>query len=99
MAHTDRDQDKYTRKHHHKFCTRWSYFIDGSGYRRYRYGGWCICEEWFDYRWYSYPPPSWWNREIRKQERAFTRNKMQRARAGSRDWSSVDEKRGDECYW
>lgn len=45
------------------------------------------------------PVPSWWNKKIRQQERAFTRNRMQRARVGSRDWSSVDEKRGDDYYW
>lgn len=45
------------------------------------------------------PVPPWWNKQIRQKERAFTRNRMQRARAGSRGWSSVDEKRGDDYYW
>lgn len=86
MSRTHRDQKKYQYKHH----------IDTHVYTR---EGWCECSNWHDYRWYEFPPPSWWNKDIRRKERAFTRNLMDRARHGHIDWERVDERRGDEWYW
>lgn len=94
MSRTYRDQRRYRYQHHHKECTMWV----SCGPRRVR-PGWCECLEWHEYSMRHYPEPSWWNKGIRRAERAFTRNRMDRARSGSRDWAAVDEKRGDEWYW
>ncbi|QDP43928.1 hypothetical protein SEA_DALLAS_185 [Mycobacterium phage Dallas] len=99
MSRTYRDQKKYLYKHHHEVCMRSHFYLDDGSMR----WGWrahdCECADWWDWSMKHCPVPSWWNRDIRRAERAFTRNKMQRARAGHLDWSAVDEKRGDTYYW
>lgn len=95
MSRSHRDQKNYMYKHHNEVCTYrwpWDHGWNPSGQS-------CICNTWHEWHWYNFSPPSWWNKDIRRKERAFTRNKMQRARAGSIDWADVDERRGDEWYW
>lgn len=90
MARTYRDQKAYLYWHHNKVCERHGYWPLTSN---------CVCSTWWDYSMKYFPEPSWWNKEQRQQQRAFTRNLMQRARAGHIDWERVDERRGDEWYW
>lgn len=90
MARTHRDQRVYTYKHHPKVCV---------GYGMYSRRTECVCGGWLEYRMSNWPEPSWWNKEQRKKGRAFTRNLMQRARAGHIDWERVDEQPGEEWYW
>lgn len=91
MSRSRKEQKRYRYKHHNEVCEKWG--------RWYGAQSTCVCDSWHDYHWYCWPAPSWWHRDVRRSERAFTRNKMQRARAGRRDWSTVDERRGDEYYW
>lgn len=85
MSRTHRDQKKYLYKHHHKTCNRSHYAFDGVrwGWR----AGACECQDWWDWGLKYWPVPSWWNREIRRGDKAFARNRMQRARVGHLDWS------------
>ncbi len=95
MSRTDRDQKKYIFKHHHKDCTR---RVHVGPFKYYK--GFCECLDWYEYQHARFwPVPSYYKRETRQKERAFARNRMQRARSGSRDWDGVDELRGDEYYW
>lgn len=90
MSRTDRDQKKYIYKHHHEVC-------EGYGFWRNRTE--CECSLWWDYRMKYWPVPSWWNRMVRRDAKAFTRDRMQRARNGHLDWAAVDERSGDFYYW
>lgn len=90
MSRTDRDDKKYNYKHHKEVCKRWMWPALSRS---------CECDTWHDYHWYNMPEPSWWRRGIREQEKAFARSRIQRARAGKRDWSEVDDRKGDEYYW
>lgn len=96
MSKSDRDQLRYDYKHHGKVCTRWTR-CDGWSFRCIE--GYCICDTWWDYHCYEYPPPSWWNKECRREERAHAQNLMARARTGHIDWDDLAINYRRPWYW
>lgn len=94
MGKSHNDAKRYKYKHHSEVCTK---YYATQGY--YCTLGKCECDLWPDWHWYLGPVPAWWNKGIRRQERSFARNRMQRARAGHVDWAAVDDRKGDEYYW
>lgn len=84
MAHTDRDQKRYTYKHHNEVCTKW--VATGRWVAR---AGSCECDTWWDWSMRYMPVPAWWRRDQRQAERSKLRQQVQRARAGHVDWDDL----------
>lgn len=106
MAHTDKDIARnfwdrhYGRNKRERTCTlyalrggRWNYYIRGTCWCDTVHNGWTS-----PYK-FEQGKPSWHNKGIRRRERAFTRNLIQRAFTGHIDWERVDDTKGDEYYW
>jgi len=89
MAHTDRDMRRVELRRH------WN----SDECKPYRWN--CpTCERLEKgWRWWDWPEPSYWNRDCRRDERAKTRNLMQRARTGHLDWDDLSIAYRRPYYW
>lgn len=106
MAHTDRDEARHFWKRH--YGNR-GLGIEGDCTLYTQPGGWgfirgsCWCEKvyspWTQAYKYEKGQPSWWNKECRQQERAYSRNMMNKARNGHIPWDNLTINYRRPYYW
>ena len=101
MAHTDRDDERWFRKHHRRSDECAWYWSLRMRYREPRSCDTCL----------ACPPPwggmgplsdsggSVWHRDCRRHERARARNLMQRARSGYIAWDDLTISYKRPYFW